>query len=197
MISRIDHVSLAVQDFDAAFRFFADFLGAVPGSSGEDPAMKYYWEILSLGDLSRLELITPTGPGSFLDNFLKDRPGGVHHITMQTPSIVRAREALEENNIPYFGFASYGDVWKELFIHPKHAFGVLVQLAEFTPDDWISPSVRMPRRTKVILEKTDTGVELKFAHPGGGTADISLSREEAKRLLKDLQESLEEMPERT
>ncbi len=190
MISRIDHVSLAVKDFDAAFRFFSGLLGAVPGASGEDPGMKYYWKILSLGDLSRIELITPTSQGSFLDNFLKDRNGGVHHITLQVPDILRAKEMLEENNIPYFGYANYSDVWKEIFIHPKHAFGVLVQLAEFTSDDWLSPSVRMPMHEKVILKKQDDGVELKFAHPGGGTAHIALSREEARKLLKDLKEAV-------
>ena len=190
MISRIDHVSLAVQDFDAAFRFFADLLGAIPGASGEDPGMKYYWEILSLGDLSRIELITPTGQGSFLDNFLKDRNGGVHHITLQVPSILNAKKMLEENNIPFFGYANYGDVWKEIFIHPKHAFGVLVQLAEFTSDDWLSPSVRMPRHEKMLLEKKGDGVELIFAHPGGGTAKVALNSDDARKLLKELQEAV-------
>jgi len=190
MISRIDHVSLAVVDFEAAFRFFADLLGAVPGASGDDPAMKYHWEILSLGDLSRLELITPTGRGSFLDNFLKDRSGGVHHITLQVPDILKAKELLENKGIPSFGYANYGEVWKEIFIHPRDAFGVLVQLAEFTSDDWLSPSVRMPGHKKVILEKQADGVGLKFAHPGGGTAHIALSREEARKLLTDLQDAL-------
>lgn len=190
MISRIDHVSLAVQDLDAALRFFTGLLGAVPGASGGDPALKYSWHILSLGDLSRIELITPTGQGSFLDNFLRDRKGGVHHITLQVPSILGAKETLDRNGIPCFGLASYGEVWKELFIHPRHAFGVLVQLAEFTADDWLSPSVRMPADEKVSLERKGAGVGLKFAHPGGGTVNVDLSREEAARLLRDLQEAL-------
>ncbi len=81
-------------------------------------------------------------------------------------------------------------MWKEIFIHPRDAFGVLVQLAEFTSDDWLSPSVRMPGHEKVILEKQADGVGLKFAHPGGGTAHIALSREEARKLLTDLQDAL-------
>lgn len=190
MISRIDHVSLAVQDFDAAFRFFAGLLGAVEGASGEDPALKYSWHIFSLGDLSRIELITPTGPGGLLDSFLSDRKGGVHHITLQVPSILRAKETLERNDIPCFGFASYGEVWKELFIHPRHAFGVLVQLAEFTADDWLSPSVRMPPDARVSVEEKADGIGLRLAHPGGGTVNVDLSREEAVRLLRDLQEAL-------
>jgi methylmalonyl-CoA/ethylmalonyl-CoA epimerase len=191
MISRVDHVSLAVKDFDAATGFFVDLLGAVPGAAAEDPGMKYRWQLLSLGDLSRIELITPTGPGSYLDNFLKDRQGGVHHITLQTPDIRKAKEALEERNIPTFGSADYGEVWKELFIHPRHAFGVLMQLAEFTPDDWLSPSVRMTGKPKARIDRTLDGVALKIAHPGGGTVSLAMDRDEATRLLKDLQEALE------
>jgi methylmalonyl-CoA/ethylmalonyl-CoA epimerase len=191
MISRVDHVSIAVQDYGKAFSFFADILGAVPGASGEDPGMKYYWEILSLGDLSRVEIITPTGSGSFLDNFLKDQQGGVHHINLQTPSIQKARGVLEAHNIPYFGFHEYGPVWKELFIHPRDAFGVLIQIAEFNADDWLSPSVRMPRHTRCLVEKSDKGAAIRFAHPGGGKAGIDLNRDEIKQLIEDLQAALE------
>ena len=190
MISRVDHVSLAVRDIEAALHFFVDLLGAVPGASGKDPAMKYYWQILSLGDLSRIELITPTGEGSFLDNFLKDKQGGVHHITLQTPDIQKAKEMLEGHGIPTFGSADYAGIWKEIFIHPRHAFGVLVQIAEFDADDWISPSLRMPKHTKWTIGKEDAGVNLKFAHPGGGTACLALDREEGLQLLDALREAL-------
>ena len=193
MISRVDHISIAVKDgdYDKAFSFFADILGAIPGASGEDPGMKYYWEILSLGDLSRVEIITPTGSGSFLDNFLKDKQGGVHHINLQTPDIQKAKEILEKNGIPYFGFHEYGPVWKELFIHPRDAFGVLIQIAQFNADDWISPSLRMPRHIRCLVEKSDNGACLQLAHPGGGKASFDLNRDEIKKLIKDLQATLE------
>ncbi len=191
MISRVDHVAIAVKDYDKAFSFFAGILGAVPGSSAQDPSMNYYWENLCLGDLSRLELLTPTGEPSFLDNFLRDRQGGVHHITMQTPDIDQARAVLEENQIPYFGLHDYGTVWKELFIHPRHAFGVLIQLAEFNADDWLAPSVRMPENTPFEVRKQGSTIRLRIAHPGGGCAQVSLSRDEAKSLLAELTGALD------
>jgi methylmalonyl-CoA/ethylmalonyl-CoA epimerase len=191
MISRIDHVAIAVKDYDKALSFFTEILGAIPGSSGKDSGMKYYWENLCLGDLSRLELITPTGAGSFLDNFLKDKQGGVHHVTLQTQSIQAAKEALEKNNIPFFGFNDYGSVWKELFIHPRYAFGVLIQIAEFNADDWLAPSVRMSENTRWKIEKEGKGVALKFAHPGGGAVNISLDRDEAMHLHDELKQALE------
>ncbi len=191
MIERIDHVSLAVRDFNAASTFFRDILGAVPGASASDDRLKYFWQVHSLGDLSRFELIAPTGQGSFLDGFLKDREGGVHHITLQTQDISRARRMLEDHGIGYFGYMEYGDLWKELFIHPRDAFGVLVQIAEFNADDWLDPSVRMPGTAKVALEKTQGGVRLVIRHPGGGTAAVLLDADEALSLAEDLKKALE------
>ena len=47
MISRIDHISIAVKDFKKARDFFTNILGAIPGSHGDDDGMKFYWEIFS------------------------------------------------------------------------------------------------------------------------------------------------------
>ena len=76
MISRIDHVSIALRDQKKAECFCREILGAVAGAGMGDPRTKFFWQIFSLGDLSRLEIISPTGEGSFLDGFLKDKEGG-------------------------------------------------------------------------------------------------------------------------
>ncbi len=46
---------------------------------------------------------------------------------------------MRENGIPTFGYAEPFPGWKELYIHPKNAFGTLIQFAEFNPLDWIKP----------------------------------------------------------
>lgn len=192
MISRIDHIAIAVRDYPAARSFFQTLLGAIPGATARDNAMKFTWEMSSLGDLSRLELLQPTEQGSFLDPFLSHRQGGVHHITMQTPDIDHVKAVLEKENIPYFGYNEYTDAyWKELFIHPRDAFGVLIQIAEFEADDWLSPSVRMAQGKAWELEKTETGCTLTLSHPGGGTVQKNLSREEIQHLINDLQAIIE------
>ena len=190
IISRIDHVSIAVRDYDKAEKFFKTVFGLIPGVSATDPVTKYFWQLFSLGDLSRLELIRSTGAGSFLENFLSERDGGVHHITLQTPDIARTREHLEKNGIPYFGYNEYRDsYWKELFIHPKHAFGVLIQIAEFEADDWLSTSVKLGGDKRWRIERNDQGAQLNFSHPGGGQVRLQLTREEIKDLISDLQEN--------
>ncbi len=187
MILRIDHISIAVKDQEKARHFFTHTLGAIPGVGARDDSMKYDWQVFSLGDLSRLEIINPTEEGSFLDNFLKDKKnGGVHHITLQTSDIHKAIEILKLHNIPYFGFNDYGDAWKEVFIHPKDAFGVLIQIAELIPDDYLGDSVKFPKERKYAVEKTDHGCSIGFAHPGGGKMLLELTENEAKSLIDDI-----------
>ena len=192
MISRIDHVSIAVNDYEKARYFFQDILGAIPGFDDKDTDLNFFWQIFSLGDLSRIEILEPGAERSFLDNFLKrNKAGGVHHITLQTPDIHQAKKTLEENNIPYFGFNEYEDqYWKEIFIHPKDAFGVLIQIAEFNSDDWLDESVKLADK-RWSVNKDDRGYHLCFSHPGGGTIKQVLSEKEVKLLVSDLQEVLQ------
>ncbi len=188
MISRIDHVSIAVTDYKKATDFFCNVLGAVPGAGAQDDTMKYVWQVFSLGDMSRLELIHPTGKGSFLDNFLENKTGGAHHITLQTPDIEVAKKVMADHDIPIFGEHEYQDeYWKEFFIHPKHAFGVLIQIAEFNADDFLDSSVKLSNAKKWSVKKKKNGCTLTITHPGGGTADLDLSKEE----IRDLTQSLE------
>lgn len=188
MISRIDHVSIAVRDQKKAERFFREIMGAVAGAGMDDPKAKFFWQIFSLGDLSRLEIISPTGEGSFLEGFLKEREGGVHHITLQTPDLGKAMIRLEEQGIPFFGHHEYpGGVWKEIFIHPRDAFGVLIQIAEFRAADWLPETVKLPADTRWQVEKTETGATLTIAHPGGGKVALDLDRAELKKLAASLE----------
>ena len=192
MISRIDHISLAVKDFEKARFFFETAFGAVMGLGAKEDGLKYFWNIFSLGDLTRLEIMEPTGDGSFLDNFLsKKKDGGVHHITLETPDIQKVKQHLEDHHIPYFGYAEIGDFWKELFIHPRDAFGVLIQVAQMTdPDDYLPESLRHGKGKRCLVEKNDQGATLVLSHPGGGNFRMELNKKEINDLIKDLENSL-------
>ena len=178
MIQRIDHISIAVRDYKKADAFFTKLLGIVPGGAGKDESSKYLYQIYSAGDLSRLELIAPTGDKSFLDNFLKEREGGVHHITFQVPDIKAASRYLDAQDIPYFGYNDRYENWKELFIHPSVAFGVLIQFAEFNPHEWIDESESVSGNRQWEVKKSGKNALLSILHPGGGKVDVRLSVDE-------------------
>ena len=152
--------------------------------------MKYHWQIFSFGDLSRLELITPLEENTFLTKFLnKNKNGGLHHISLQTPDIQNAIKKLEAHHIPYFGYNEHGSFWKEIFIHPKDAFGVLIQIAELNPDDWLDQSLVFQKGQKWAVIQHNDGCTLNLAHPGGGKVKLILNRSEVKKLISDLKQS--------
>ena len=195
MISRIDHVAIAVRDYEKAYHFFVDVLGAIPGAEGEEAPIKFMWRVFSLGDLSRLELLKMTGEGSFLESFLTDREGGVHHITLETPDMAACIRHLEDHGIPYFGYRAggelYGDNYKELFIHPRNAFGVLIQIMEMDPAEYLSSDVKLPEGSRWKIEKVASGYRFTLAHPGGGNVMLEMSRDEVKQLASMLHEALD------
>lgn len=193
MIARIDHIAIAVKEHAKALAFFRDILGAVPGECIEVKERKFFWQTLALGDMTRVEIISPSGDGSFLDGFLQKREGGFHHITLQTPDLNAMIRRLEEYGIPYFGRNEYpGGVWKEIFIHPRDAFGALIQIAEFDAAYWMVPAARMPEGERWRIEASGDGFALTCAHPGGGKAVLNFSREELTRLAEDVQHALQQ-----
>ncbi len=192
MISRIDHIAIAARDHEGALRFFRDVLGALPGDHFEVPSKKFIWQSLVLGDLTRLELVSPAGEGGLLEGFLSKREGGFHHITLQTPDLDAMIRRLEAHGIPYFGRHEYPNgTWKEVFIHPRDAFGVLIQIAEFSPGDWMIPEAQMPEGRRWDIAKTDPGFSLTLGHPGGGKVALDFTQEELQDLSAALQKALQ------
>jgi methylmalonyl-CoA/ethylmalonyl-CoA epimerase len=191
MISRIDHVSLAVRNYEAAKAFFEKAFGAVSGAAMEDSYLQYFWHMFTLGDMSRLELITPTGEKSFLKNFLKERAGGVHHITLETDDIQKVKDRLDENRVPHFGF-NENEIWSELFVHPKDAFGVLIQIEEPGPDYHAVEPVKKAEGKRVKVAPAKDGCELKIHHPGGVELTLNLDKDEMRELVRDLEQGLKQ-----
>ncbi len=113
--------------------------------------------------------------------------GGVHHITFETPNIEASMERLDKIGIPYFGYHEIKGVWKEIFIHPKDSFGVLLQIAEFNADDYLGDEVKIKGGKRWKVEKMEKGCKLHLSHPGGGTVSVELSEEERKQLSRDLE----------
>ena len=144
MIRRIDHVSIAVRDMEKARGFFVDVLGGRELFCGPVPDQKYRWTTIELGTSCFIELIDPINNEGFVQKFLDGRGEGPHHVTLQVDDIAAAHKLMEQKGVPTFGFFEAFPGWKEFYIHPKHAFGTLIQFAEFHPLDWIWPGYVPP-----------------------------------------------------
>lgn len=141
-IKNIERIALAVPNLEEAQTFFEDWFGAQfhPEEIIEDMGIRY--RPFSIGE-SRMELLEPTTEDSPVAKFLKSNGGpGVHHITFEVEDLDEAIAELEKRGGKIAYQHTYADditfegyVWREAFIHPKDAFGVLIHLAEKKPID--------------------------------------------------------------
>jgi len=199
-IRRIDHISIAVQDLGKAKAFFIEILGGRELFAAPVIPQKFRWTTIELGTSCFIELIDPLEKDGFVHRFLESRGEGPHHITIQVDDLQKIHRIIEEKGIPTFGLAEPFPAWKEFYIHPKHAFGTLIQFAEFNPLDWVEKDYLPPsykefappkeidtRQGKIELRRVQTesgtGIEIRS---GEGTIRIPEGR--LKELISALNE---------
>jgi len=133
MPKRIDHVAIIVRDIEQALVFYRDTLGIVPGVIKEVPTEQVRIAFLPMGGPggSEIELIQPTTPDSSLAKYLEKRGEGLHHICLEVDDIDVALAEMQEKGAPVLDkqprIAAEG---RAIFIHPKAANGVLLELVE-------------------------------------------------------------------
>lgn len=132
VVDRFDHVSMAVTSFDDA-RPLIELIGGVFHDGGFEPSGDFHWIQYELPGGARLEMICTESaePSHFINRFLATKGPGLHHLTFRVHDLARARDAAIERGFAVVGYDDSRPDWKELFVHPGSANGVLVQLAEF------------------------------------------------------------------
>lgn len=125
----IDHVAIAVRDIRASMRLYSEILGAPFLFAGDNHAQAFRWAQFRLPAGGKFELVTPLGEG-FVSRYLERRGEGVHHVTLKVPDIHAAIARLEDAGIPLLSVSTEHESWKEAFVHPRDANGVLLQFAE-------------------------------------------------------------------
>ena len=134
MLNRIYHLGYAVQDIEAASRFYEENFGAVPGEPEVVEEQGIIATMFTVGE-STIELVQPTRPDSPVGKFLAKRGEGVHHVAFEVEDLQEALAELRRNGVelideePRKGAGGT----RIAFIHPKGAFGVLTELVEL-PD---------------------------------------------------------------
>jgi methylmalonyl-CoA/ethylmalonyl-CoA epimerase len=151
-VRSLDHTSVAVGRIPVALPLFRDLLGGeLVGGAEEGP---FRWIQLRFPGGGKIELIDPSAPDSFVRRFLDTRGGGVHHITFKVDDLSAAVAAAEAAGFPVFGVNAYGDEWKEAFIHPRHAHGVLIQFAQSPYDEGVAGSPIQGDSAQQVIDST-------------------------------------------
>src|SRR5208283_5271042 len=87
MITKIDHLGIAVQSLDEAVPYYEKALGLKCERREEVASQKVRTAFFAAGDV-HLELLEPTSPESSIAKFLEKHPaGGIHHIAFSTDDV--------------------------------------------------------------------------------------------------------------
>jgi methylmalonyl-CoA epimerase len=131
MFTEIDHVAIAVNDLEAAIKYYADVFGAevdhreVVESDGVEEAL------LKIAE-SYVQLLTPTRDDSPVAKYLANKGEGLHHIGYRVKDCAAALQAIKDaggrviDDAPRPG--SRGTT--VAFVHPKAIFGTLIELVQ-------------------------------------------------------------------
>ena len=141
---RLDHVAVAAERWEDAWPRYAAELGGRWVNGGETAGFAAHQMEYANG--MRLELIRPHAveDNDFMRRFLDRNGPGPHHLTFKVDDIEAALAAAESAGFRPVGVDLTWEEWKEAFLHPKDAPGVVVQLAE-SHGEWQSePAAGFP-----------------------------------------------------
>ena len=134
MLNRIYHLGYAVEDIEAASRFYRENFGAAPGEPEVVEEQGIVATMFEVGE-SKIELVQPTRPDSPVGKFLAKRGEGFHHVAFEVEDLETTLKDLKDSGVelideePRIGAGGM----RIAFVHPKDAFGVLTELVEM-PD---------------------------------------------------------------
>lgn len=131
MLTKINHIGIAVQSLDTSIPFYRDNLGMAFAGIEEIPEQKVRVAMLTVGE-SKIELLEPTCAESPVAKFIVKNGVGIHHIAYEVANIeaaiakLLAEGARMIDEQPRNG--AHGS--RIAFIHPKSSLGVLTELCQ-------------------------------------------------------------------
>jgi len=129
MLTKIDHLGIAVRSLDEAVPYYEKALGLKCGHREEVPSQKVRTAFFAIGEV-HLELLEPTDPESPIAKFLEKNPaGGIHHIAFGTDGIEAQLRQAAAAGVRLIHEQAFDGAGGKLvaFLHPKSTLGVLTE----------------------------------------------------------------------
>ena len=120
MITKINHIGIAVNNIDEAMKLYTDVLGLQVSGIETLDDQKAKTAIIPVGE-TKIELIESTDPEGVIAKFIERRGEGLHHIALEVDDIKQALETLEEKGLPLIDREPRPGVenMSIAFLHPK------------------------------------------------------------------------------
>ena len=130
MTAILDHLAIGTPALAAGWELFGGVLCGT-WADGYDPP-GFWWGQLEFAAGPKIELLTPTGgpDAAFLERFLAARGAGPHHFNFLVTDIEDTLARIKAFGIEPVGINLADPAWKEAFLHPRDAHGIVIQVAQ-------------------------------------------------------------------
>lgn len=130
-MNKIEHIGIAVKNLAAANELYEKLLGVAPYKTEELESEGVKTSFFRCGE-SKIELLEASNESSPIAKFITKRGEGIHHLAFSVDDINKEIKRLTAE-----GFELLSETPKKgadnklvVFLHPKSASGVLVELCQ-------------------------------------------------------------------
>jgi methylmalonyl-CoA/ethylmalonyl-CoA epimerase len=126
----LDHLAIGTRGLPGGWELFGGLLGGTWAYGGDSPG--FWWGQVEFAAGPKIELLTPTGgpDAGFLERFLDTRGAGPHHLNFLVTDIEATLARIKASGIEPVGVNLANPGWKEAFLHPRDAHGIVIQVAQ-------------------------------------------------------------------
>ena len=130
MTAVLDHLAIGTPILADGWDLFGGVLGGTWAYGGDSAG--YWWGQLQFAAGPKVELMTPTGgpDAAFLERFLAGRGAGPHHFNFLVTDIEDVLSRIRASGIEPIGVNLANPDWREAFLHPRNAHGIVIQVAQ-------------------------------------------------------------------
>jgi methylmalonyl-CoA/ethylmalonyl-CoA epimerase len=130
-LNKIDHIGIAVKNLKEVAKFYSDVFDIKVSEETDVPEIKLRIACIEISG-GKLEFLMPTDKESVVAKFIDKKGEGIHHICFEVDDIEKMISELKNKSVelvdekPRVGVEGK----KIIFLQPKSAFGVLIELKE-------------------------------------------------------------------
>ena len=144
MTTILDHLAVGTPDLAVGWDLFTGVLGGTWAYGGDSPG--FWWGQLNYAAGPKIELLTPAEDPEvdFLERFIAARGAGPHHFNFMVTDIEDTLARIRAFGIEPVGVNLASPEWKEAFLHPRAAHGIVIQVAQQAGSPQAAPPRELP-----------------------------------------------------
>ena len=131
MIEKYDHVGMVIRNTDEVLGVLSRLFGFEAVEALAETEAGFKSTLISKSDVT-LELLEPVGPQGIIQKFMEKKGGGLHHVSIRVSNLEEEMTRLREQGVQFLSEKpiQVTDTSKNIFIHPRSAAGLLIELVQ-------------------------------------------------------------------